>query len=146
MHRRTRTRLIFGSLAVVIIAALAWATISFANSSSALDGTHWNLTLLNGQPLVSADVTVDLSFQPEQHMSGRGGCNSYGGTYAATGHNLSFDELFSTEMACLDSGLMGQESAYLSALGHVARYDLAGDTLTLKDASGAALLVFTRAQ
>ena len=144
MQRKTRMWLTVGSIAAVLVAALAWAAITFAGGQ-ALDGTHWTLTQLNGQPPVAAEAVVDLSFQAEGRIGGNGGCNSYGGDYAVSGSRLTVSNLMSTLMACLDDGLNTQESAYWAALGTVASYDLSGDVLTLKDASGAAVLVFARA-
>jgi putative lipoprotein len=134
-----------GSLAVVLIAALAYAVTSFAGPNLGLAGTHWTVTQINGQPPVAGDAVVDLSFQPDQQIGGHAGCNSFGGKYETQGRALSFSEMISTMMACADDALNAQESAYLQALGSVASYDLAGDTLTLKDAGGVAVLVFARA-
>ena len=145
MRRNTRWILTVGGLAVVLIAALAYAAISFAGGNQDLDGTHWNVIQINGQPPVAGSAVVDLSFQADQQIGGHAGCNSFGGKYLVKGRALSFSDMISTMMACADDALNAQESAYLQALGRVAGYDLAGDTLTLTDASGAALLVFTRA-
>ena len=141
MRRNTRWILMVGGLAVVLIAAAAYA----AGGNSALDGTHWNVVQINGQPPVAGSAVVDLSFQADQQIGGHAGCNSFGGKYQVKGGALSFSEMISTMMACADDALNLQESAYLQALGSVAGYDLAGDMLTLTDASGAPVLVFARA-
>lgn len=145
MRRTTRWIVTVGSLAVVLIAALVFAAISFAGQNQDLDGTHWTVTQINGQPPVAGDAVVDLSFEADDRIGGRATCNSYGGTYTISGQTLSFSDVFSTKMACADEALNAQESAYLQALSSVASYDLVGDTLTLKDAGGAAVLVFARA-
>ncbi|MCC7359071.1 MAG: META domain-containing protein [Anaerolineales bacterium] len=142
--RKTRVLLMLGGLAVGLAAALAFAAISFAGANTGLAGTHWQLTEINGQPAVAGDVTPTLQFLPEDRLSGNGGCNGYGGAYTVNGSALQFSEMMSTLMACADDALTTQESAYFQALGSVASYALSGDTLTLKDASGAPVLVFAR--
>jgi heat shock protein HslJ len=145
MPRSTRWFVNVGSLALVVLAALIFAAISFAGGGSELDGTHWTLTQLNGQPPLSSDAVLDLSFQAEHRLGGYAGCNSYGGVYAVDGRSLTFRDLISTLRACAAADLNTQEGAYLHGLERVAGYTLVGDTLTLQDASGAALLVFVRA-
>jgi heat shock protein HslJ len=40
-------------------------------------------------------------------------------------------------MACLDPGVMEQETAFLAALGRVSRYEIDGDRLQLRAEDGA---------
>ena len=141
--RKTRVFLTVGA-AVVLIAVLAYAAISFAGANTGLAGTNWQLTAINGQPPVAGDVVPTLQFQPEDHVGGNGGCNGYGGAYELNGSALKFTEVMSTLMACADDALTTQEGAYFQALNNVAGYTLSGDTLTLQDASGATVLVFAR--
>ena len=142
--RKTRMVLMLGGLAVVLLAAVVYAAISFAGANAGLAGSNWQLTELNAQPPVPGDVAPTLQFQPEGRLGGNGGCNGYGGAYEVKGAALKISEVMSTLMACADDALTAQESAYFQALGGVASYDLSGDTLTLKDASGATVLVFAR--
>ena len=57
MRRNTRWIVTMGSLAVVLIAALVFAVISFAGQNSGLDGTHWNVVQINGQPVPGQTYT-----------------------------------------------------------------------------------------
>lgn len=56
-------------------------------------------------------------------VSGTAACNTYGGTIVGnvtdTEQPLSVEQLFQTEMACLDDGVMELEQRYLDALAAV---------------------------
>ena len=75
-------------------------------------------------------------------MSGNSGCNTYSGGYEASDNALKVGPLASTIMACdKPAGVMEQEQQYLAALQNSATYEIAGDTLTIRDASGAMQVV-----
>lgn len=143
MTHITRRFLVVGSLTLVLIAALAFAARTFAGQM--LEGSRWTATQIDGQPPVAGGPALMLSFEADGRLSGHSGCNGYGGAYAVNGSALTLSEMMGTLMACADDPLNAQESAFLQALSRVAAYDLAGDTLTLKDANGAAVLVLVRA-
>ncbi len=77
--------------------------------------------------------------------SGNSGCNLFSGQYRLESNALSFEALQTTERACLDAERNDQERRYYAALAATARVHLDGDTLELRDADGAPLLVFERA-
>lgn len=111
-----------------------------ATGDTALVGTSWVLTELNGEPSAEG-VDTTLSFR-EDGAGGRGGCNSYGGSVSFDGEDgIALSEVFSTMMACPDPQ-MAQEQAYFRALEDVSSYALDGDTLSLLDAEGTVLAVF----
>jgi len=65
---------------------------------------------------VPHDARVDLQFQ-DGETRGKAACNSYGGSYEATSDgDVTFGQIASTAMACLDDDLMTLESAYLGTL------------------------------
>lgn len=113
-------------------------------TASELDGTQWILTSLEGQSIVgNNDLTLMFD---DGIIGGAGGCNQFGGSYEASGSNLTFSEIVSTLMACEDQGIMDQETAYLAALQEVASYQMTDSgTLVLMDGSGNALLEFEAA-
>jgi heat shock protein HslJ len=125
--------------------ALIFATSLFAGQSQDLAGTTWQLVTVNGQPPSEALDPLTLTFDAEGRMGGNAGCNSFGGAYTVEGSQLKLTELVSTLRACADEAQNQQEAAILAALQAVAQYEIDGDTLTLKDADGAALLVYQRA-
>jgi len=130
MHMRT---IFFATL----IAVLLLAACSAANE---LAGTSWTLISLNGQPtLPNTRPTLRLE---GDRLSGSDGCNSFSGSYSASGRSFRLTgPLASTMMAC-EEPLMNQASAYLAALSQAASYTLENGQLTLLDGAGKALAVF----
>ena len=76
-------------------------------------------------------------------VTGSGGCNDYFTDFTVdlSTMGISFDEVVATEMDCGED-IMKQENAYFKALVEMSRHDIFGDTLKLRDESGAVLLVF----
>ena len=108
---------------------------------AALTGTEWALTSLNGDTLVEG-TQITLSFS-DGTLEGSAGCNTYGGSYAATEGSLSLSDLYWTEMACLEpEGILDQELAYLNTLNTVASYRADAYRLELYDEAGTLTLVF----
>lgn len=108
-----------------------------------LVGTLWQLQSLQGNPaLAGAEVTA--GFTVEGTLAGSSGCNNYSTSYTVDGNNLSISgAIASTMMACLEDGVMEQEAAFLAALPEIATYQVVGNQLTLLDAGGTAVTVFT---
>jgi heat shock protein HslJ len=107
-----------------------------------LTRTMWNLSSFIGKELVpGSGITVE--FTTDGKMGGSSGCNRYTGAYKVEGNSLLISSpLASTMMACSQE-LMDQETAYLQALGEVRSFTASGDQLTLKDAGGNDLMVFS---
>ena len=101
-----------------------------AGSMDTLEGTAWVLISLNGSsPLAKTTITAQFA---EGRVSGSAGCNSYQGSYAVEGSDLSIAELLWTEMACLDlDGFMEQESIYTDQLARATGYRIADDQLEI---------------
>lgn len=117
------------SAVIYIVVMLLASCGGAADQSANLEGTSWTLQSYNkNQPLAGHEPT--LSFEDSQ-VSGTTGCNSYGGEYEVDGEKLSFGAMFMTEMACLDEGVMDQESAYLELLGQAESYELVDGVLTI---------------
>jgi heat shock protein HslJ len=88
---------------------------------------------------------ITLAFQSGGQAGGSGGCNSYGSQYQVQDGTISFDAIFTTEMACLDEGVMDQEQRYYQALQAAETYKLAGDQLKITSGDGQTVLTFTKA-
>ncbi|UCH58378.1 MAG: META domain-containing protein, partial [Anaerolineales bacterium] len=98
--------------------------------STQLSRETWVLTTYMDQQPIS-EHQPSLKFEIEQ-ISGNTGCNQYGGSYQINGDEISFDGIYSTEMACLaPEGLMEQEMTYLELLSSATRFTLADDVLTI---------------
>ena len=126
-----------------ILVGTEWRATSYATEDAPSDLTP----ILSG-----SDVT--LEFESGANFNGRGGCNSYFGSYASSADGrLSIFELGSTEMGCIDPpGRMGQEMAYFKALQNAAEYRLREidgggiQILLLLDDNGNIVLTFVPAE
>ena len=98
-----------------------------------LDGTKWDLLFIRkSAPISNRNITIQ--FKGGQ-VRGSSGCNTYFGEYQIKGNEISFGQLASTEMACMDpGGIMEQEQDYLAFLSEVVSYDVESDQLILKKA------------
>jgi heat shock protein HslJ len=110
-------------------------------SGPSLKSTRWQLAQLNGQPALEG-VTVTLNLE-EDSLGGSDGCNTYGGSYTSKGSAFKTgSDIFSTMMYCSDE-INSQSTAYYTALGQAASFTLQDNTLSLLDANGTVLAVFT---
>lgn len=89
------------------------------------------------------DTTITLFFDPEGQAGGQSGCNIYNAHYATLEDRLSFEQMTSTEIACIPE-VMAQETRFLEALQTAETYRLAGDKLTIFYDSETKTLNFTR--
>ncbi len=124
-------------------------------ASLTLEGPTWSLqTMIGPNPYVEepepwpvpngllGGTTITITFQGGV-ARGSAGCNSYGAAYTHRDAALSFEEIASTEMACLDpEGIMEQEQHYLDLLAAVTGYHIFGDQLWLDTGDGRALVFF----
>lgn len=98
-------------------------------------GSEWRLVSLNATaPIGSQPIT--LIFRNETELGGSAGCNSYFGTYTLMGETFTTSSVGSTMMACMEEGVMEQESAFLQLLNEGGLLARSGDELTLTNASG----------
>ena len=101
-------------------------------AGSALAGTNWVLSTLNGQlPLAGTSVTLQLG--ADGAATGSDGCNRFTTTYTTSRSTISFAAPgASTMMACTEA-VMQQAADYMAALGAANRYQLRGGQLILLD-------------
>ncbi|MEI6972185.1 MAG: META domain-containing protein [bacterium] len=112
-------------------------------NTTSLAGTAWALESFSIGGADVAPVTgsvITLAFDDHGTAHGSSGCNSYSGTYTATGPGtISFANIVSTEMYCLSpAGVSTQEGLYLSMLGNASSFTTGGGRLriTCRDGSG----------
>jgi heat shock protein HslJ len=115
---------------------------------ASLTGVVWKMTSYNNgtDAVVSAlpDVDVTAIFGEDSNLGGSAGCNGYSAAYKLDGQSLTISQAASTLMACPEpAGIMEQEAAYLKALESVASFELLGDRLTLRTATGAIAVEFS---
>jgi heat shock protein HslJ len=144
MQKMTNTTVFLNrSLIILVVVILATALAACGDSDdAALENTAWELESLSGNSVLPG-TTITLEFS-DQEISGSAGCNHYGGAFEAKGKDLSIADIFFTEMACLEEGVMEQEGQYLGVLGSAARYQVSGDRLEIFDEAGTQILVFVK--
>lgn len=115
--------------------------------STNLYGTGWVVTKLNGQPLVTSNETRNIpSLQLDKktrRFGGADGCNRIMGSYTLNKTQLSFGQIASTMMACMDSNNNELSRNYTTALGKVTSYKLEDKALFLLDSYGNPIIELT---
>lgn len=125
------------------------ALLIYAAGISGLEGTTWNVTgVNNGDGAVAGTALTDklrATFGPSGAFTGFGGCNDLSGTYATTGADgVAITGLTSTKKTCA-ADITSLETQYITALGQVSTFDIAGDMLTLRDSAGASQVILRHA-
>ena len=117
--------------------ATANASDVAANAKDASRGA-WVASSLSG---MEGPPRIELG---ETEVRGHTGCNGFSGTYTRTADGtIAFASIVSSKKFC--EGEPGQsEQLVLRALAEARRATIEGDTLTLRDASGAMLLAWKR--
>lgn len=153
-------RTIFTSLSVILlllmvvacnnpddVAPTATPDMSTSGPNETAESTvvgEWIVISINeGQ--VESTVVPTISFTDADVVAGEAGCNTFGGTYTTDESNgIVLSDVTTTLMACDDEAIMQQESALLEALQQTTLYLIEGNTLTLTDDAGTALVVLNR--
>jgi heat shock protein HslJ len=104
-----------------------------------LVGTVWQLLSLNGrQPVGGSEITIVFS---EGEIRGNAGCRGYSGAYRASGDDIKFLELGTTEPKCTGpEALLLQEGEYTTILERATNYRLSEGHLEILTARGETLL------
>jgi heat shock protein HslJ len=130
------------ALGVVALTLVSAGTAGCGGSQPSLSGTAWQLTGWSVSSLDPADFTITADFAGDQ-VGGQSAVNSYSGPYESdTDGSFSTGQLASTQMAGPEPA-MRAETLYFELLEQAAQYSVAGQTLTLSDANGNELLIFT---
>jgi heat shock protein HslJ len=106
-----------------------------------LVNTSWELVSIGGSDVIE-DTSITLQFDDKGNAMGSGGCNHYGASYIVEGSSIRFNQSISTEMACLQDGVMQQEAAYYEALQSATGYEVSAEQLIIVYGDGQQL-VFT---
>ena len=119
---------------IMIFGLMVTSCSSFSGiAADELGGSKWNLLhIRKSMPIPDRIITIEFE---DGEVTGTSGCNTYFGKHMTKGNEISFGQLASTEMACLDpEGIMDQEQEYLTFLSEVVAFSIEGDRLILKKA------------
>ena len=108
-----------------------------------LNNTAWQLSQLNGKA-VQVDATQSnrphINFSSDLRISGATGCNRLMGQAQVNGNQLKLDQMGMTKMACPDDQF---EIPFVAALNKTQHYQIVDNRLSLTDATGRVVAVFT---
>ena len=107
-----------------------------------LEGTYWKAIELAGipVPLQGSSHEAYLVLQEGGRVYGSDGCNRVAGTYQLKHTVVTFSEMATTRMACIDAG--GIDVAFRDALKSARRLAVAGDRLDLLDSANKRVAAF----
>lgn len=143
-----RTRNFIVGIAMTAV-ALTGCTLMSSGSGGTLEGVTWSLTsyFADGSTNdVAEDAAIDATFTAaDSTVSGSAGCNRYSGPYQASGSQLTFGALRTTQMAC-DDATNVLERVYLASLAAARTYTATAESLTIYDGDGRSILVYAVAK
>jgi heat shock protein HslJ len=97
-------------------------------------GSSWTAVSLNGKPFSGERPSFRLDTQ--MRATGFSGCNTYSTTaYPLRDQGMAVAPFALTKKSC-DKASMGIEQAFLMALRTAGKWDIQGQTLTIKSQSG----------
>ena len=131
------------TIAVAVSGCSLVEPASVETSKAELIGSTWLAEDIDGGGVID-NAQSTLVFGTDGRVSGRGGCNQYGGAVTLKGASMIVDQVFSTKMACTAPALMEQETRFLNALQATRSYRVEGTKLVLVDGEGRARLRFDR--
>jgi heat shock protein HslJ len=130
-------------LLVLLVVALTLSACSNGESSASLVGS-WKLVSYGppDAPIPAVpDAEAGITFNEDGTLTGKSGCNGFGGNYTVEGDQVTFSEIVSTLIAC-DEPLMSQENIVHQVLTDTSTLKIEGNTLTLTN--NGMVLVLTR--
>jgi heat shock protein HslJ len=139
-NRKRETRIAVVAMFTSIVLASACAGGANQRTAAPLSGKRWLLAELGGRAAIRTSSPRDahLLFETDSaRVGGSTGCNHLSGRFTLSGDSIRFGPTITTKMACVDTLIMQQETAFVSALDSTRRYELRGDTLVFLGAGGA---------
>ena len=120
------------SLSLLVLLALALTGCASA-SSSGLTGVAWEWASMETTVPASQSVVPDpenytITFTTDGNVEIKADCNQVGGTYVASGSDLTITLGPSTMAYCGDAS---SDTIFLASLGQVSSYSIENDELTL---------------
>jgi heat shock protein HslJ len=124
-----------------IVSRLNYSLARDVSPAAVLTNTPWRLTRLQGDAVRRFPNQSEPQIVLQSgRLTGSDGCNRLTGNYSVAGATLSFMQLASTRMACMNG--IAQAEQFNSALAGVARYRIAGRHLELLDGADELLMRF----
>ncbi len=77
--------------------------------------SHWLVTQMGGTAILSGREP-EIRFTADGQINGTTGCNQFFGQYVQDGARVTFSGAGATKMACMENGVMAQETAFLAIL------------------------------
>lgn len=152
MKKILLTSLLMSSMMMTACNTTLYGTASDGKTTPAFPLTDktWIVTHINGEMVKTKasdrnipSLTLDGS---GQRFSGADGCNRIMGSYALIAPTtLTFGQVASSMMACLDENIQNTSSKYTQALAQVESYQITPTTLILKDKQGKSVIQLTSA-
>jgi heat shock protein HslJ len=123
------------------VSRLNYSLARDVSPAAVLTNTPWRLTRLQGDAVRRFPNQSEPQIVLQSgRLTGSDGCNRLTGNYSVAGATLSFMQLASTRMACMNG--IAQAEQFNSALAGVARYRIAGRHLELLDGADELLMRF----
>ncbi len=110
---------------------------------SPLVGVNWVLANMNANQLLPPGLVITAVFDDNGRVNGSSGCNTYNGSYTASGNNLSVGPLSGTNIMC-DDATMQIEQQFLTLFQSAATYNISANGLVIFNSSGQNVLAFTQ--
>lgn len=113
-----------------------------ASVTSELINTYWKLITLHGAHATVSENQSEphLVLNTDNRVAGSDGCNRIMGSYTRDGDKLSFTQMASTMMACLNGNEQAQ--IFSTTLAEVTGFHITGGQLDLHDETGAVIASF----
>jgi heat shock protein HslJ len=110
-------------------------------ATASLENTYWKLIALGETkvPALPREPQIVLNSQTHR-VEGSGGCNRVAGSYELSGHQIRFNQMASTMMACPQG--METEKEFLNALNQAKTWKIAGSRLELFGGDGHSIAKF----
>lgn len=123
---------------VLLLILAAACTAAPDTAADPLAGTSWVLAGFGAPESLEGTVPgteITAEFEGGQ-VSGRSGCNYYGGAYTVSGESLQVGEVASTAMLCAGEVVMAQEARFQTAIAAAESFSLEADGLILHTSEG----------
>ncbi|MGE5563785.1 MAG: META domain-containing protein [Bacillota bacterium] len=121
----------FRAAALALACAACTSVVADART---FDGTSWRVAAIDGRATPAAgDYRIEFR---NGEITGRFGCNGWGGAYSVAGDTITAGRIIATQMACSDpaASFESEGFAILRQPMHLAW--AAGETLTLANGAG----------
>jgi heat shock protein HslJ len=122
-------------VAVVMLASAACTSVM--PDERTFNGTRWHVTAISGQPTGAGDYNVQFAGNA---ISGRFGCNGFGGKYVILGDIMNAGDVRSTMMGCSEPAATFESRGFAIMRLPMQMSWVSGTQLTLTNSAGSIAL------